>query len=207
MDERFTPEFWDDRYGSATRIWSGDPNPQLVAETAELPPGTALDAGCGEGADAHWLAGRGWRVTAMDVSAVALSRGAAHVEGAVADRISWECVDLTGWVPDGRTYDLVSAQFLQFPPALRDPLFAGLAASVAPAGTLLVVGHHPGDMRHAGHRHHEPELFFTAEQIAATLDPAHWEVLAADSRARAVRDAEGRETTFHDAVLRARRRP
>ena len=74
----FTQEFWDERYRSAGRLWSGQPNPQLVAQIAGLPPGDALDAGSGEGADAIWLASRGWAVTAVDVSAVALDRAAAH---------------------------------------------------------------------------------------------------------------------------------
>src|SRR4051812_15348151 len=75
VDERFTAAYWDERYGSTERVWSGAPNPQLVAEVSDLRPGTVLDAGCGEGGDAHWLAARGWQVTALDVSAVALDRG------------------------------------------------------------------------------------------------------------------------------------
>ena len=74
--EEFTPEFWDARYGAIDRLWSGNPNPQLVAQVADLDPGTALDVGCGEGADAIWLASQGWQVTAVDVSKVALRRGA-----------------------------------------------------------------------------------------------------------------------------------
>lgn len=207
MDERFTARFWDERYGSAARIWSGNPNSQLVEEVGGLEPGTALDAGCGEGADTHWLARRGWRVTAMDVSAVALQRGAAHAEEAIADRITWQQVDLLGWEPDDRRYDLVNAHYMHFPRALREPLFARLAGSVAPGGTLLLVGHHPSDMHTTMHRPPEPDLFFTAEEVAGSLDPDRWEVLAADARPRRVEDPEGREITIRDAVLRARRRP
>lgn len=57
-------------------MWSGQPNGSLVAEVADLEPGTALDVGCGEGADAIWLAHQGWKVTALDPSAVALDRAA-----------------------------------------------------------------------------------------------------------------------------------
>src|SRR4051794_928957 len=71
-----TQDFWEERYRSSDQIWSGNPNPRLVEHVAELTPGTALDVGCGEGADAIWLAARGWQVTALDVSTVALARGA-----------------------------------------------------------------------------------------------------------------------------------
>jgi SAM-dependent methyltransferase len=207
MDERFTAQFWDERYSSATRVWSGNPNPHLVQETGDLVPGTALDAGCGEGADTHWLARRGWLVTALDVSAVALQRAAAHGDPDVAGKITWQQADLTTWVPDHRSYDLVNVQFMQFPSALRGPLFTRLAASVAPGGTLLVVGHHPSDLLTTMPRPAEPDLFFTAEEAADSLDPDVWEVMVTDARPRTASDPEGREITIHDAVLRARRRP
>src|SRR4030095_10018657 len=81
----FTQEFWDDRYrtaGESGRLWSGQPNAQLVAQTADLAPGEALEAVCGEGADAIWLARQGWTVTAVDVSAVALERAAGYAAAA-----------------------------------------------------------------------------------------------------------------------------
>src|SRR3954451_10931668 len=76
----FTQEFWDDRYRSAGQLWSGQPNAQFAAQVADLAPGEALGAGCGEGADAIWLAQRGWTVTGVDVSAVALDRAASAAQ-------------------------------------------------------------------------------------------------------------------------------
>jgi SAM-dependent methyltransferase len=206
MDERFTQPFWDERYGSADRIWSGNPNPQLVREAADLTPGSALDVGCGEGADAHWLAARGWQVVATDISRVALQRGAAHAEPAWADRISWEQADLIGWTVDDRRYDLVTAHYVHLSSALREPLFAQLAAAVRPGGSLLVVGHHPADMATAAPQPPDPDLYFTAEQVAAGLDPGCWEIVIADARPRQATAPDGRHMHIADAVLRARRR-
>ncbi|GAA4574032.1 hypothetical protein [Planotetraspora kaengkrachanensis] len=56
-DPRFSAAFWDQRYRSTSQVWSGEPNPALVEEVLSLAPGTALEVGCGEGADAIWLAG------------------------------------------------------------------------------------------------------------------------------------------------------
>ena len=132
--EMFDAAFWDARYSSAHSLWSGNPNHHLVAEVggpAGLAPGTALDAGAGEGADAIWLAERGWQVTAVDVSGVALGRAAEHAAKAgdeVAARIRWLREDLIEWAPPERAYDLVTSQYIHLPGALRHTFFARLAA-------------------------------------------------------------------------------
>jgi SAM-dependent methyltransferase len=210
MSESFGQEFWDERYRAHDAVWSGNPNPQLVAEAEGLPPGTALDAGSGEGADAIWLAGRGWRVTAVDWSGVALERAAAQAArlGAdIAGRIDWRREDLTAWDPGAGRYDLVSAQYLHMSPAPRQVLYRRLAAAVAPGGTLLVVGHHPSDLQTTVHRPPTPERFFTGDDIAGLLDPPGWEIITNAAAGRTATDPEGRTVTIHDAVLRARRRP
>ena len=148
----FSQEYWDDRYRSAGQLWSGQPNPQLVAQTAGLTPGDALDVGCGEGADAIWLASHGWTVTAVDISAVALDRAAAHAAARgdeIAGRITWRQADLLSWDPGSQQFDLVSAQFMYLPEAGLSSLHRRLAAAVRPGGTLLIVLHHPDSM-HAG---------------------------------------------------------
>src|SRR5215472_14485903 len=136
-DRMFGEDFWDERYRSSQRVWSGNPNPQLVAEVAGRPPGKALDVGSGEGADAIWLARRGWTVVGADISGVALGRAAQHArdsDPAAAARIEWQQVDLLAQPPEPGRFDLVSAQFLQLPTPLRSQLFTALAAAVRAGG-------------------------------------------------------------------------
>jgi thioredoxin reductase/2-polyprenyl-3-methyl-5-hydroxy-6-metoxy-1,4-benzoquinol methylase len=203
----FEEDAWEERYRSKPAIWSGRPNPHLVAEAEGLAKGRALDVGSGEGADSVWLAQQGWEVTAVDISTVALGRAAGHAADAgVADRITFSHADLRREAAAGSPYDLVSAQFMHLPPKARQELYARLAGAVAPGGTLLIVGHHPSDLATTVGRMHFPDMLFTAEEIAATLDAEQWEIVAADARPRPFTDAAGREITIHDAVLVARRR-
>jgi SAM-dependent methyltransferase len=205
---RFDQAFWDERYSSAHSLWSGKPNPGLVAEADGLAAGAALDAGAGEGADAIWLARRGWRVTAVDISSVALDRAAGHGAAAgaeVADRISWLREDILRWRPPERAYDLVSAQYMHLPAEDRRSVYAGLAAAVADRGTLLIVGHHPSDMETTMPRPQQPDLFFTGDDLAAGLGGDGWEIVTNVVAPREVTDPEGRRVTIHDTVFRARR--
>ena len=198
---------WDERYRSSARIWSGEPNPQLVAEIAGLAPGRALDVGCGEGADAIWLARRGWEVVAVDISGVAIERARLHatdVDREASGRIGWRRADLLTDPPEPDAFDLVSAQFMQLPPEARTSLFQALIKAVRPDGTLLVVGHHPSDMATGVRRPPLPELFYTADEIAGLLDEA-WVVDVTEVRPRTALTADGSEATIHDAVLRATR--
>lgn len=201
----FGADFWDERYRSSGRVWSGNPNPQLVAEVTGRPPGLALDVGCGEGADAIWLAQAGWTVVGADISGVALERAARHAgdtDPAAAARIEWRQADLLAAPPRPDSFDLVSAQFIQLPPDRRVPLFAALAAAVRAGGMLLIVGHHPSDLEAGVPRPPMPELFYTPEEIAAPLEGS-WTIRTCAARPRPATTPDGTEVTVHDTVLAA----
>ncbi|MET9776983.1 class I SAM-dependent methyltransferase [Streptomyces sp. NPDC006367] len=199
-------DFWEARYRDTARVWSGRPNDLLVRETAGLTPGTALDLGCGEGADAVWLATRGWRVTGVDISATALERAAAHAaEAGVGDRVAWERHELGRSFPEG-TFDLVSAHYLQSPvPLDRQTVLRAAARAVADGGTLLVV-------LHAGWPSWQTEPPFDAD--FPTLDgvlgelalpDAGWAVGTRETVRRPSTSPEGTEGFRDDHVWRLRR--
>lgn len=210
QEVRHDREFWEERYRSVDRVWSGRPNAMLVDEVGVLPPGRALDVACGEGGDALWLASRGWTVTAMDLAQAALDRvdGAAAAAGPeVAARVRTVRGDIGSWDPGAGAYDLVTTHFLHLPPAVRAAAFARMAGAVAPGGTLLVVAHHGSDLATTIGRPDLPELFFEPAEVVAALDPDGWDVPVAEARPRTAVDPEGREITIRDTVVRAVRRP
>lgn len=203
-------EFWENRYrtgrGEDGRMWSGRVNATVEAHVAGLTPGSALELGCGEGADALWLAGHGWTVTAVDLSAAALEVAALHAtrEG-LADRVTWQQADLTTWHPT-QQYDLVTSAFLHSPFEFpREAILRRAASAVAPGGRLLVVGHAaspPG----SGHDHDQdaPPLPSPAEVLASLDLDADWAVESNTTVQRAV-TWRGHDVTLLDAVVRVRR--
>ena len=194
---------WDRRYADREQLWSGRPNGALVAEVEGMTPGRVLDVGCGEGADAVWLARQGWDVTALEVSGVALERAAGHARDAGAE-IRWVHAGLAEAALPPGSFDLVSAQY---PALLRTPDAAAehaLLDAVAPGGVLLLV-------HHAGMEHHEviggsddPADYVWPSMVAALLDD-RWQVEVDEERPRVAPEGGAGAHHTDDVVLRARR--
>lgn len=204
----FDQAFWDKHYSSAERVWSGQPNPHLVSEIRRLGmvPGRALDIGAGEGADAIWLAQHGWQVEAIDISPLALARGQAQSEAVLPsgiDLITWTHADLLSHRLEPSAFDLVSMQFMQLPPTDWDRLFRECRTAVAPGGALLIVGHHPEDIKARGLDAAFLSMFYTADQVAEALDET-WTVQVQETRQRDVTAEDGSVMTLRDTVVLAR---
>ncbi|MFI7002585.1 class I SAM-dependent methyltransferase [Nocardia sp. NPDC050175] len=202
-----TVEFWENFYQEREQVWSGSPNFLLVREIASAQAGSALDLGCAEGADAIWLAERGWRVTAVDVSETALNRARARAAEQDITDIDWQRHDLANTFPTGQ-FDLVTAQYLHSPVAQadeREQILRHAAEAVTPGGQLLIVGHAewPSWVTVPPHDVHFPT---TTEVLAGLhLDPTEWTVEVDGLAEREYTGPEGQPGVRKDNVLRIRR--
>jgi SAM-dependent methyltransferase len=195
-------EDWNRRYAALDPIHATDvPNRFLVAEVAGLGPGRALDLGCGAGRNAVWLAERGWRVTAVDYSDVALDIARARSAARGVD-VEWIAADVVAWTPPSRAFDLVCVLYVQLPPAERRRLLARAVDAVRPGGTLLVVGHDLLNLTEGWGGPRQPEVLYTPEDLAAEIDGL---VVERVERVRRPAEEAGGQHEAIDALLRARR--
>ncbi|MEV4482975.1 class I SAM-dependent methyltransferase [Micromonospora coxensis] len=161
---------WDARYAAAPElVWTAEPNRFVVEATADLPPGDALDLAAGEGRNAVWLAGRGWRVTAVDFSPVAVDRGR-DLAARRGVPVRWRVGDVTTDLPEPDRYDLVVVAYLHLPPAQRTVALAGARAALRPGGTIVVVGHDRANLDGGVGGPRDPEILLTPEAVVDGLD-------------------------------------
>lgn len=198
-----TQRFWDRIHGRRKPSRHPQPHPYMVDELTGMAPGTALEVGCGEGANAVWLATQGWSVTAVDVSRVALDRAAAFARSAgVASRVRWERADLRDWMTT-QAFDPAAAFYLHTPLKLDYPSTMRRAVQqVRAGGTLLVIGHYT--LPPWAWDAEATDGLLSAGELASALavEDGDWRIGVADQLARSV-TYKGQQHIIVDAVLHA----
>ncbi|SDN44800.1 Methyltransferase domain-containing protein [Klenkia soli] len=153
---------WDARYADKQQ-WSAAPNAVVAQLCADLPPGAAVDLAAGEGRHALWLAARGWRVTAVDFSAVGLDRGRSTTHGrdvvwAVADALAWRAAD--------SSLDLVVVAYLHLPEPETTELLTRAVGWLRPGGRLLVLGHDVENITRGVGGPQDPAILHSVDRLA-----------------------------------------
>jgi len=185
-------------------------HPYLRDVAAGLTVGTALDAGCGVGSEALWLAERGWQVTGADISATALGIAAERARVLeLAGEVTWVETDLGTWEPEHQ-WDFVMTNYAH-PDSGQLEFYARLGQWVAPGGTLLIVGH----LHDAAHGHTDEHTDahgappaaaqVTGTAITAQFDLAEWQLVSSTEHHRTVGTGPHAKQ-LHDAVVHLRRR-
>jgi SAM-dependent methyltransferase len=198
----FAREDWNARYEQKELLWTAEPNRLFANEVASLEPGRALDVACGEGRNAVWLAERGWRVTAVDFSDVALAK-AERLADARGVEIEWVLADVLDYRPEPRSFVLVAVLYLQLPAAELGQALRAAAAAVAPGGTLFVLGHDAANLTHGHGGPKDAVVLSTPEDVVEAFDDVVVE--RAETVERAVALDGGGEATALDAFVRAHR--
>ena len=192
-------DHWDRKYAETQQLWALAPNRSFAAEVADLPPGRALDLACGEGRHAVWLAERGWEVTAVDFSDVAIARARARAAREQVE-VDFRCVDLLDFVPERGAFDLVLVLFLQIPGDERRLVLSRATAAIAPGGTFVLVGHDLENLDKGFGGPSDPDVLYTPEDIVDEISG-----LEVEKAEQVLRRVDGADRPAIDALVRARR--
>jgi SAM-dependent methyltransferase len=196
-------DHWNRRYSDAQLVWTSEPNRFLVAEAGLLSPGRALDAACGEGRNAVWLAERGWDVTGVDFSDVGLekARGLAKARGVHAH---WDVADLNDYTPEMEGFDLVIMLYLHVRAASRQTIVRTISGAVASGGTFLLVAHDLSNLELGYGGPQDAGVLYSPADVVADLAGGGLTVERAEIVERPVDTPDGERIAL-DALVRARR--
>jgi SAM-dependent methyltransferase len=194
---------WDQRYAGRELVWTSEANRFLVIEAESLTPARALDLACGEGRNAVWLAERGWQVTGVDFSSVAIQK-AKQLEDARGVRADWIVADLLEYRPETLAFELVIVFYLQAPGEQRTPILRAAAEAVARGGVFLLVGHDSSNIEQGYGGPQDPAVLYTAEDVTGDLEGSGLRIERAETVQRPVETADGRRIAL-DALVRASR--
>ncbi|MGU3437978.1 class I SAM-dependent methyltransferase [Actinomycetes bacterium M1A6_2h] len=192
---------WDKKYAGQELKWGAPPNQFVVEFATSLPPGRALDLGCGEGRNALWLATRGWTVDAVDFSAEGLRKGVAVARTAtraIQGRLTWVQMDVTELTPEP-IYDLVLVLYLHLLPDARKRVLDTAITALKPEGTLVICGHDSANLTQGVGGPQDPEILYTPTDLVNEID-VRLTIRTAETRRRDVGDG-----TALDAVVLARK--
>lgn len=164
---------WDQKHATGVPALEGSPSSYLVAWLPYLPRGRALDLAAGCGRHAIYLAQHGYRVDALDISLVALSR-LVHQAQRQDLPVRAAAVDLDDVLLPWETYHLVVNSYY-----LNRRLLPQLPQALLPGGALVVetplydpAAGHPDEV---AHRVGPGEL----ARVFSDLDIAHYEEIPA----------------------------
>lgn len=197
LSQTDSAEAWDARYSGHDLVWGAEPNRFVAEHTAELPAGTAIDLACGEGRNAIYLARKGWKVTGVDYSKVAIDRARTLEES-----IAWVWADITSYWPD--PVDLAMIVYAHLPAAARRTVLRNTAAALKPGGRLLVVGHNTRNIAEGTGGPQDPSILYTPTDILDDLGKVAPDLLT-EVAAEPLREVPGAGRPAIDTVILVRR--
>ncbi len=182
---------WDKRYAAKELVWSAAPNQMFAQEVADLAPGRALDVGCGEGRNALWLAERGWQVTAIDFSSVAIDK-AKRIAALRGLQVQWRVDDVSQCVITPGSFDLVAVLYLHTSAEDRSRWLANLSQALCSGGTFIYLGHDPSNIDHGAGGPQDPAVLPGVDIVCDAL--LGFEVVRAEVVERTVASEPGHGT-------------
>lgn len=162
--------FWNARYAGEEFVYGREPNDFVVQAVPAIPPqGRVLCLADGEGRNSVWLAGQGFRVTAVDVAEQGVAKGR-ELARASGVEIETRVADVTRFDLGVERWDAIVSIFLHLPPKARRDLHRRAIAALAPGGVFVYEAYGPAQLRYRTGGPPEPQLLHSLDDVVSDFD-------------------------------------
>ena len=186
---KFPMNPWDAKYKSDEFYYGTEPNDFLKANTSFIPPGgEVLCLAEGEGRNAVFLAGLGFRATAVDGSSVGLTKMAklAKSKGvSVGSMVS----NLSNYKIEAKKWDGIVSIWCHLPKDLRRMLHSQVLDGLRPGGVFILEAYRPQQLKFKTGGPSDSSLMMTLNELQEELSGLNF--LIAREIEREVHEGEG----------------
>jgi len=137
---------WDVRYSDTEFVYGTEPNAFLASVVDQIPKGQVLSLAEGEGRNAVYLAGLGYRVLGVDSSGVSL-RKAQRLEDERGVTIETRLADLANFPIEPESWDAIISIFCHLPSGIRSSVHRRVVAGLRPGGVLVLEAYSPAQLK------------------------------------------------------------
>ena len=159
---------WDERYSQPGFAYGVEPNKFLASVAGNIPSGPVLCLGEGEGRNAVFLAGLGYRVVAVDQSAAGLAkaRELADSRGVAIETIQ---ADLAKFPIEPGAWAGIVSIFCHLPTTIRVPLLHGVISGLRPGGVFILEAYTPEQIGRDTGGPQDADLLVSLAALSANL--------------------------------------
>jgi SAM-dependent methyltransferase len=157
---------WDQRYSSDIYAYGKEANAFFSTQLEHIEPGVILLPGEGEGRNAVYAAGLGWKVNAFDQSGVGQSKALALASEFKVE-ISYRVCSMADFHFSRSFYDVVGLFFFHTDPESRRYLHQEVIRTLKPGGKLILEAFHKEQIRNNTGGPRSPEMLFDEGMLAS----------------------------------------
>ena len=162
--------FWNARYAGEEFVYGREPNDFVVQAVSAIPhQGRVLCLADGEGRNSVWLAGQGFRVTAVDVAEQGVAKGR-ELARASGVEIETRVADVTRFDLGIERWDAIVSIFLHLPSKARRELHRRAIAALAPGGVFVYEAYGPEQLRYRTGGPPEAQLLHSLDDVVPDFD-------------------------------------
>ncbi|MCC7464624.1 MAG: class I SAM-dependent methyltransferase [Saprospiraceae bacterium] len=160
-----TQQFWNERYAAAEYLYGTEPNEWFRLQLARLAPGRILLPAEGEGRNAVHAAGRGWEVTALDLSDQGRDK-ALQLAAQEGTSIRYDIADIRAYpLETAGSWDAIGLFYAHFPPDFRAETHRRLAQALRTGAHLILEAFHPEQLGRSSGGPRSPDMLYTLELL------------------------------------------